>query len=59
MIPERLKELLRSEKLEKDILVLTLRLMGEDPNTFSPEVEEVMTRWISKAKEVLKGKREI
>lgn len=43
------------EELEKDILVLVLRLMGDDPDTFSPEVAEVMARYIDKAKEVLEG----
>lgn len=43
------------EKLEKDILVLTLRLMGEDPDTFSPEVQEVMKRWIPEARRNMRG----
>lgn len=40
---------------EKDILILVLRLIGEDPDTFSPEATEVMTRWKSKAYAVLQG----
>ena len=40
---------------EKDILILVLRLKGEDPDTFSSEVTEVMTRWADKAKTVLQG----
>lgn len=40
---------------EKDILILVLRLKGDDPDTFSPEVEEVMARWADKAKAVLQG----
>lgn len=47
------------EKMENDILVLTLRLMGEDPDTFSPEVRDVLERWIPEAKRILKGEREI
>ena len=32
-------------QLESDCMTLALRLLGEDPNTFSPETQEVMTRW--------------
>jgi len=31
--------------LEQDCLILALRLMAEDPLTFAPETEEVMSRW--------------
>lgn len=40
---------------EHDIIVLVLRLIGEDLDTFSPEVTEVMGRWTVKALSVLKG----
>lgn len=40
---------------EKDILILILRLKGEDSDTFSPEVAEVVSRWDDKAKAVLRG----
>jgi hypothetical protein len=43
------------QDLEKDILILVLRLMGENLNTFSEEVSEVMARWKSKAHAVLRG----
>lgn len=33
------------EAEQKDTMILTLRLIGEDPDTFSPEVTEVMERW--------------
>ena len=39
------------QDLEKDILILVLRLMGSDPDTFSPEVAEVMERWSYRLKE--------
>ena len=39
----------------KDIIALVLRLMGEDPDTFSPEVSEVMSRYASKAMAIIKG----
>ncbi|GEM_PF-7098681 len=32
-------------QLKKDALVMALRLMGEDDETFSPECHEVMKRW--------------
>jgi len=32
-------------QLKKDALVMALRLMGEDDETFSPECHEVMQRW--------------
>lgn len=38
---------------EKDIITLTLRLIGEDSDTFSPEVTEVMSRWSEKARNIL------
>lgn len=40
---------------EHDILVLALRLIGEDPDTFSSEVAEVMMKWEDKVKSVLAG----
>ena len=39
------------ENLEKDIIILALRLRGEDPDTFSPEVYDVMSRWKNKVEE--------
>jgi hypothetical protein len=33
------------ESIERDALVMALRLMGEKESTFSPECYEVMTRW--------------
>ena len=33
------------ESIKKDALVMALRLLGEDENTFSPECQEVMSRW--------------
>lgn len=41
-------------ELEYDIIVLVLRLLGEDPDTFSPETREVMDRWSEKAQDVLR-----
>ena len=43
------------QDMEKDILILVLRLIGEDPDTFSPEVAEVMERWAETARDVLRG----
>ena len=47
------------EKMEKDILILVLRLMAEPIDSFAPETAEVMERWMDKAREVLEGRREI
>ena len=56
---ERIMEVIEKEQaaqdMEKDILVLVLRLVGEDPSTFSPEVAEVMEKWGQKARDVLTG----
>ena len=41
------------EQNKKDIITLVLRLMGSDPNTFSPETLEVMKRWETRAREFL------
>lgn len=46
---------MNKQDYEHDILVLTLRLLGEDPDTFSPEVAEVMERWAETARDVLRG----
>ena len=43
------------QDLEHDIIILCLRLLGEDINTFAPETLEVMSRWDDKAKAVLRG----
>ena len=34
---------------EQDALIMALRLLGEDKETFSPETQEVMSRWAIKA----------
>ena len=44
-----------SKESEKDIITLVLRLMGENPDTFSPEVAEVMSKYASKAMAIIKG----
>jgi hypothetical protein len=33
------------KQLRKDALIMVLRLLGEDEETFSPEVKIVMDRW--------------
>ena len=43
------------QDMEKDILILVLRLIGENPDTFSPEVAEVISRWKSNAHAVLRN----
>ena len=53
--PENQRKIMTEQDMEKDILILMLRLIGEDPDTFSPEVLEVMKRWKSKAYAVLQG----
>jgi len=35
----------RIKELEADALVMALRLLGEDDNSFGPECHEVMNRW--------------
>jgi len=42
------------ERLEQDCMTLVLRLLGENPDTFSPEAAEVMDRWKPKALALLK-----
>lgn len=37
--------LMTMTQTEKDCLTLALRLLGEDPETFSPEAAKVMDRW--------------
>jgi len=46
---------MNKQELEKDIIVLTLRLLGDDPDTFSEETFSVMKRWQEKARSVLRG----
>lgn len=53
--PQMPPKIMTKQDYEKDVLILVLRLMGEDPNTFSPEVTEVMARWKSSACAVLRG----
>jgi len=33
------------EQILKDAMIMALRLLGEDEDTFSPECREVMNRW--------------
>ena len=40
-------------QLKGDLMVLTLRLMGEDESTFSPETAEVMDRRRPEAEDLL------
>ena len=42
------------QELVKDIITLTLRLKGENPETFAPETAEVMGRWMPKVDAILK-----
>ena len=44
------------DRLAADCMTLTLRLMGEDDNTFAPETREVMSRWRPMAEALLRGK---
>ena len=39
----------RITELENDIMVLVLRLMGEDESTFTPETQKVMLKWKDRA----------
>ena len=41
------------ETLKEDALIMALRLLGEDENSFSPETREVMNRWRPKCLKVL------
>jgi hypothetical protein len=43
----------RIAELENDIMVLVLRLLGEDESTFAPETQEVMRKWKDRALEEL------
>ena len=43
------------EGLKQDALIMALRLLGEDEDTFGPECREVMDRWRPIAERVLKG----
>jgi hypothetical protein len=43
------------EQLRKDVLVLALRLLGEDRTTMSCEVIDVMDRWQSKCYDALRS----
>jgi hypothetical protein len=47
---EQLNEILgneqnRTQQLRADVITLGMRLMGEEEESFSPEVSEVMSRW--------------
>ena len=41
------------DAIEKDALIMAMRLMGEDENTFAPETLEVMRRWKKKCTVIL------
>ena len=41
-------------KMKKDALVMAFRLMGEDPDSFSPECKEVIDRWRNICEEQLR-----
>ena len=43
----------RITELENDIMVLVLRLIGEDEATFAPETRKVMLKWKDRALEEL------
>lgn len=43
----------RIAELEKDIMILVLRLLGEDESTFAPETREVMDKYRDKALNLL------
>jgi hypothetical protein len=45
----------RIAELENDIMVLVLRLLGEDESTFAPETKEVMEKYRDRALEKLNG----
>ena len=47
------------EKLKNDALIMSLRLLGEHPDTFSPDCQEVMARWRIELEKVLRGEVEI
>ena len=51
--PEELDMEDRIAELENDIMVLVLRLIGEDEATFAPETREVMLKWKDRALEEL------
>ena len=40
-------------RLREDALIMALRLLGEDENSFGPECREVMSRWRPKAEKLL------
>lgn len=42
-------------RLGEDALIMSLRLLGEDDSTFSPECFEVMKRWRPMAMEAIKN----
>jgi hypothetical protein len=44
----------RIAALEQDAMTMTMRLMGEDEESFGPECYEVMKRWKPKALELLR-----
>jgi hypothetical protein len=43
----------RISELEEDIMILVLRLLGEDESTFAFETKEVMLKWKDRALEEL------
>ena len=42
-----------TKQLYSDVLTLALRLLAEDPHTFSPETAEVMDRWRSRCLDMI------
>lgn len=44
----------KNTSCEYDIIVLTLRLLAEDPNTFDLETQKVMARWTEKARTAIR-----
>ena len=44
-----------ARQLERDVRILTLRLLAEDEITFAPETAEVMSRWKPEVLKALKG----
>ena len=48
MSPEEIRQ------LQKDAMVMALRLYGESYDTFAPETMEVMDRWRPKVEALLK-----
>ena len=50
--------MLKQLEMEKDIITLVLRLIGEDPDTFSPETLRVMKKYQRRAYDILAGRED-